>query len=85
MEKMKRRSFLRGAAALFFIPSINFLEKIGIVNEKSWIVSLVRKSYPVMIAEQLVGVQPMIGPVGEIFNLRYEWTGELHNWGEFII
>lgn len=82
---MNRRTFLKGAAALTIIPSINFLERAGIISESSWLVSYVRNFYPTMIAEQLVGVQPMIGPVGEIFALQYIWSGELHNWGNYIV
>jgi hypothetical protein len=82
---MKRRSLLKGFVIAALTPSISFLERVGIIDESSWMVSYVRNFYPMMIVEQLVGVQPMTGPVGEIFTLRYEWNGELDNWGSYII
>ena len=65
-----------------------FLRKVGIISEPSWMISYVRSFYPMMIVEQLVGVQPMVGPVGEIFNIHYsyyEYNGELDNWGSYLI
>ncbi len=34
---------------------------------------IIRKVMPNTIAQQLIGVQPMIGPVASIFSLRYRY------------
>lgn len=39
------------------------------------LISLVRNAMPSLMAHQLIGVQPMTGPVGEIFSSRANWPG----------
>jgi len=42
---------------------------------------MVRKIIPNMIANDIIGVQPMTGPVGQIFTMRSRYTNnELGEW-----
>ena len=43
------------------------------------IIPLVRKVYPNLIANQILGVQPMSDTAGEVFRRR-SWRQRLHNW-----
>ena len=38
------------------------------------LIPMIRQVYPQMIAHQILSVQPMTGPVGEIFSLRAMYT-----------
>ena len=38
---------------------------------KSVILPMIRKIVPSLIAADLIGVQPMTGPVGELYTIRY--------------
>jgi hypothetical protein len=37
---------------------------------------MIRRTFPELITNEIVGVQPMAGPVGLAFALRYRYTGE---------
>jgi len=39
--------------------------------------SLVRKYLPLMIANDIIGVQPMYGLVGEVFEIRVKYEGKI--------
>ena len=39
-------------------------------EDLSIILPIIRKTMPAMIAQDIVGVQPMTGPVGEIFKIK---------------
>lgn len=35
------------------------------------LIPMIRRTFPVLIASEIVGVQPMSGPTGDVFALRY--------------
>ncbi len=39
------------------------------IGASDTILSIVRRLYPVMVANEIISVQPMTGPVGKIFTL----------------
>ena len=43
------------------------------------IIPLVRKAYPHLIANEILGIQPMSDPAGEVFRRR-DWRQRLHHW-----
>lgn len=73
--QVKRRNFLTGlfgGLVAASIPAINIiLENKVIQSMFGKHISVVRKIHPTMLAEQIIGVQPMTEPVGEIFEIRY--------------
>jgi hypothetical protein len=45
------------------------------------LIPMIRRTFPELITNEIVGVQPMAGPVGLAFALRYRYTGEtLSSW-----
>lgn len=46
-----------------------------VANYDPVLISLVRRTQPVLIANELIGVQPMSGPTGLIFAMRPEYQG----------
>ena len=40
------------------------------------LIPMIRRTFPELITNEIVGVQPMAGPVGLAFALRYRYTGE---------
>ena len=40
------------------------------VGATDTISSIIRRLYPIMVANDIIGVQPMTGPVGQIHTLR---------------
>lgn len=40
------------------------------IGASDTILSIVRRLYPVMIAYEIIGVQPMTGPIEQIYTLR---------------
>ena len=43
-------------------------------NSRSILIPMIRKVFPTMIANQIVGVQPMTGPTGQIHTLRTSYA-----------
>jgi len=43
-------------------------------NSRSVLIPMIRKVFPTMIANQIVGVQPMTGPTGQIHTLRTSYA-----------
>jgi hypothetical protein len=41
------------------------------------LIPMIRRTFPELITNEIVGVQPMAGPVGLAFALRYRYSGEL--------
>ena len=46
-----------------------------IATYRHYLMPLVRRVYPNLITQQLVGVQPMTGPVAQVFYLKYFYAG----------
>lgn len=46
-----------------------------IATYRHYLMPLVRRVYPNLITQQLVGVQPMTGPVAQVFYLKYFYSG----------
>lgn len=76
---MTRREFLKKLAAsplillgLLLFPTIvwNYLNDSNYITVE---LDKVRRTYPSLIANDLVGVQPMTGPVGEVFKLKISY------------
>lgn len=44
------------------------------LSKNGFLIDLVRKVYPKMIAHELVNVQPITGNFGEIFSLKHTYT-----------
>ena len=42
-------------------------------------IPIVRRAFPQMIANDLFGVQPMTGPVGNIFKMKFVYEGKKKN------
>ena len=62
------------------------LKKGTLKNFQKVLLPLVRKLLPTMIASELVGVQPMTGPVGEIFKLKVESEeSKTRQWAEQLV
>ena len=40
------------------------------------LIPMIRRTFPELITNEIVGVQPMAGPVGLAFALRYRYTGQ---------
>ena len=40
------------------------------------LIPMIRRTFPELITNEIVGVQPMAGPVGLAFALRYKYSGE---------
>lgn len=51
----------------------------AIGNTFNTIIPMIRRVIPGTIATEIVGVQPMPGPVGQIFSLRYSYTDTITN------
>jgi hypothetical protein len=43
-------------------------------NSRSVLIPMIRKVFPTMIANQIVGIQPMTGPIGQIHTLRTSYA-----------
>ena len=101
---MKRRTFIQGmiGAVVVTAPVVAIIKSLPapvakVVVEKAapfnpMLIQLVRRTYPSLIAEQLLGVQPMTGPVGEVFGLTYNYrehgyvpSDTTGCWGDYII
>jgi hypothetical protein len=46
-------------------------------NSTATLLSIVRRVMPSIIANDIIGVAPMTGPVGDIFGLRNGWYGRV--------
>ena len=44
------------------------------------LIPMIRRTFPELITNEIVGVQPMSGPVGLAFALRYRYEGENMDW-----
>lgn len=47
---------------------------LNIADFKRISIPLVRKAYPNLIANKLVGVQPLLGPTGLVYYMRYRYS-----------
>jgi len=45
------------------------------------LIPMIRRTFPELITNEIVGVQPMSGPVGLAFALRYKYDGQALGWG----
>ena len=45
------------------------------------LIPMIRRTFPELITNEIVGVQPMAGPVGLAFALRYRYSGETLGYG----
>ena len=55
-------------------PNYDWTRDIDIMMNRSFrkvLLPIIRRVVPNMIAQQLIGVQPMAGPVASIYSLRY--------------
>jgi hypothetical protein len=100
---MKRRTFIQGmiGAVVVTAPVVAIINKLPLPVAKVVVeaaapfnpalIPLVRRVMPSLIASQIVGVQPMSGPVGEVFNIAYSYEHDYvpRNttgcWGDYII
>lgn len=79
---MIRRKFFKtifGAIATAVDAPLIPLPTPQVTNDLSLLVPLIRRTMPTLIASQLIGVQPMTGPSGQVFALNIEPIGPNKN------
>lgn len=57
-------------------PTNNDFYARGDARLPKMVLPMIRRTFPSLIANELVGVQPMAGPVGQAFALRMKYDGE---------
>ena len=57
-------------------PTNNDFYARGDARLPSIIMPMIRRTYPELLANEIVGVQPMSGPVGMAFAMRFKYDGE---------
>ena len=74
---MKRRGFFKtllGAAAVAVgVPAAAKIAPPP-VDPHTWMIPLIRQTMPPLLASDIVGVQPMSGPIGTEFQLTIDTT-----------
>jgi hypothetical protein len=77
---MIRRKFFKtifGAiTAIAAAPLIPTAVAPQVTNDLSLLVPLLRRTMPTLIASELIGIQPMTGPTGQVFALNIEPVGK---------
>ncbi len=56
--------------------SRNMLDKV--------LIPMIRRTFPELITNEIVGVQPMSGPVNTIFNLNYTYNNYIDKYSQYI-
>jgi len=78
--KVSRRWFLGGAlavpAAAVVAPLLPVIPEVvpEVAEFDPVLIALVRRSMPNIIAHDIIGVQPMTGPTGQIFALKSRYS-----------
>lgn len=57
------------------IPSVTATSDRDIAPYPQYLLSLVRRVYPALFANEIVGIQPLSAPTGLIFYLKYKYEG----------
>jgi hypothetical protein len=74
-----RRSFFKSLIGLIVAPKV--AEALPVakppVEFNKAMIPLIRRTFPELITHNLVGVQPMSGPIGLTFYMNYIKEGEL--------
>lgn len=73
MNRRKWFKTLFGAAAATVVPLPEFKAATPVVDPRlaKILTPMIRRTFPTLIASEIVGVQPMDGPVGQVFHLTY--------------
>lgn len=68
-----RRSFFKSLIGLIVAPKV--AEALPVakppVSFNKTMIPMIRRTFPELIAKDIVGVQPMSGPIGLAFHMKY--------------
>lgn len=70
-----RRSFFKSLISLIVAPKV--AEALPVAKPKAPVsfnkvlIPMIRRTFPEIIAKDIVGVQPMSGPIGLAFHMKY--------------
>ena len=70
-----RRSFFKSLIGLFVAPKV--AEALPVAKPKAPVsfnkvlIPMIRRTFPELITKDIVGVQPMSGPIGLAFHMKY--------------
>lgn len=75
---MNRRKWFKtifGAVASTVVPLPEFKASVPVVDPKlpKILIPMIRRTFPITYISDIVAVQPMNGPVGEVFKLKYTY------------
>jgi hypothetical protein len=83
-----RRAFLKqilgAGASVVVAPVVKLLPKKVAGDFSKIIIPMIRRVYPELLTEEIVGVQPMSGPVGLAFAMNYVYTEKKLPWWKKI-
>jgi hypothetical protein len=83
-----RRAFLKqilgAGASVVVAPVVKLLPKKVAGDFSKIMIPMIRRVYPELLIEEIVGVQPMSGPVGLAFAMNYVYTEKKLPWWKKI-
>lgn len=83
-----RRAFLKqilgAGASVVVAPVVKLLPKKVTGDLPKIMIPMIRRVYPELLAKEIVGIQPMTGPVGLAFALNYVYTEKKLPWWKKI-
>lgn len=70
---MDRRTILKSAIGAFCAPLVKHLPIEKVLPDKwnSCLIPMIRRTFPELLTKEIIGVQPMSGPVGLAFHINY--------------
>jgi hypothetical protein len=83
-----RRAFLKqilgAGASVVVAPVVKLLPKKVAGDFSKIMIPMIRRVYPELLIKEIVGVQPMSGPVGLAFAMRYTYEAKKLPWWKKI-
>ena len=83
-----RRAFLKqilgAGASIVVAPVVKLLPKKVADDFPKIMIPMIRRTFPELLATEIVGVQPMSGPVGLAFAMRYTSEAKKLPWWKKI-
>jgi len=84
-----RRAFLKqifgAGASIVVAPVVKLLPKKVAGDFSKIMIPMIRRTFPELLTKEIVGVQPMSGPVGLAFAINYTYTEEKLSWWKKIL
>ena len=84
-----RRAFLKqilgAGASVVVAPVVKLLPKKVVGDFSKIMIPMVRRVYPELLTKEIVGIQPMSGPVGLAFAMNYVYTEKKLPWWKKIL